>query len=65
MEVYLTLHIVLLAVHIAALGFVGYWLGVILGSIINREKPSEEHLLNLIWAEILRLVCGIILSLYY
>ena len=65
MEVYLTLHFVLRAVHIAACGFAGWWIGQIIGAIINRETLSKEYILNLVCAEVLKLVCGIILWLYY
>ena len=65
MEVYLTLDFVLRAVYIAACGFAGWWIGQIIGAIINRETPSKEYILNLVCAEVLKLVCGIILWLYY
>ena len=65
MEVYLTLHFVLRAVHIAACGFAGWWLGQIIGAIIIRETPANEHALNLLGAVLLALSCSIILWLYY
>lgn len=43
----------------------GWWIGQIIGAIINRETPSKEYILNLVCAEVLKLVCGIILWLYY
>ena len=65
MEVYLALHFVLRAVHIAACGFSGWWIGQIIGAIIIRETPTREHALNLLCAVLLALSCSIIRCLCY
>ena len=65
MEVYLTLDFVLRAVYITACGFSGWWIGQIIGSVIIRETPTREHVLNLLGAVLLALSCSIIRCLCY
>lgn len=65
MEVYSALHFVLRVAYIAACVFAGWWIGQIAGSIIVHEKPSKEHILNLVYAELLKLVCGLFLCVHY